>query len=170
MGKGTDNKIRKNLIISCLVDLVGEQLSGDDVDSRKSSVKEQLEENLSAKLVVKIIQDLHDRLEDTGRAQFAFNLLADVQHLQNGKVLTSNPKLHTAGTITVQATPVTTPTDLKGAVKPVASLSTVKKTKDADKTSEPEPEAKKRKAGDEKESSDVTSEQQSDPKKRKFVV
>lgn len=86
MGKGTDNKIRKNLIISCLVELIAEQLRGNNVETQKSSVKTQLEEHLSAKLVVKIIQDLHERLTQKAKAEFAVNLLADVQLLRNGKI------------------------------------------------------------------------------------
>lgn len=86
MGKGTDNKIRKNLIISCLVELIAEQLRGKNVEMQKVSVKSQLEEHLSAKLVVKIIQDLHERLNSKAKAEFAVNLLADVQLLRNGKI------------------------------------------------------------------------------------
>lgn len=84
-GKGTDNKIRKNLIISCLVDVVAENLNGKDVDAQKKAFKEQLEYHLSAKLLVRIIQDLHARLSPANKAEFALNLLADVQLLQNGK-------------------------------------------------------------------------------------
>lgn len=92
MGKGTDNKIRKNLIISCLVELIAEQLRGNNVETQKNSVKAQLEEHLSAKLVVKIIQDLHERLGQNAKAEFAVNLLADVQLLRNGKIPPSTAK------------------------------------------------------------------------------
>ena len=151
MGKGTDNKIRKNLIISCLVELIAEQLRGKNVETQKDSVKSQLEEHLSAKLVVKIIQDLHERLGQKAKAEFAVNLLADVQLLRNGKIPAASSRAESIlpgaiaaisqlipGAAQAESSPAPTSATATSSSSPAASSAPAKaKAKPADKVKTP---------------------------------